>query len=86
MEKMITAGMNIAMLNLSYGTREENAETIKMLKQAAKNVSVGMGRCYPLAIGARLAGRKIRTGRIAEVFLHMSLPTQMKIMLLTVVL
>ncbi|KAJ0178690.1 hypothetical protein K1T71_005465 [Dendrolimus kikuchii] len=66
MEKMIAAGMNIAMLNLSYDTREENAETIKTLKQAAKNISVVMGRSYPLAIGARLPGRKIRTGKIAE--------------------
>ncbi|XP_059062416.1 pyruvate kinase-like [Achroia grisella] len=66
MEKMFAAGMNVAVLNLTYGSREEHIETIKMLRQAAKNYSVHMGRNYPLAIAARLAGRKIRTGRIAE--------------------
>ncbi|KAG6441421.1 hypothetical protein O3G_MSEX001802 [Manduca sexta] len=66
LEKMITAGMNIALLNLSFGTRDEHVEMIKLLRQAAKNISVAMGRSYPLAIGARLSGRKIRTGRIAD--------------------
>ncbi|XP_052756024.1 uncharacterized protein LOC113515592 [Galleria mellonella] len=66
MEKMIASGMNVAVLNLCYGSREEHVETIKMLRQAAKNYSAKMGRNYPLAIATRLAGRKIRTGRIAE--------------------
>ncbi|KAM3967339.1 pyruvate kinase [Aphomia sociella] len=66
MEKMIAAGMNVALLNLSYGCRDEHIETIKMLRQAAKNYSVQIGRNYPLAIAAKLPGRKIRTGRIAE--------------------
>lgn len=67
MEKMIAAGMNIALLNMSFGSREEHIETIKMLRQAAKNFSINMGRNYPLAIAAQLPGRKIRTGRIADV-------------------
>lgn len=64
---MIAAGMNVALLTMSFGTREEHIDTIKMLRQAAKNYSIKMGRNYPLAIACRLAGRKIRTGRIAEV-------------------
>lgn len=64
---MIAAGMNIAMLNLTFDTREEHVEMIKMLRQAAKTFSVIMGRNCPLAIAARLSGRKIRTGRIADV-------------------
>jgi pyruvate kinase len=67
MEKMIAAGMNVALINMSFGNREEHIQTIKMLKLAAKNVSVTMGRCYPLAIAIQLPGRKVRTGRIAEV-------------------
>ncbi|XP_004922942.1 pyruvate kinase isoform X1 [Bombyx mori] len=66
LEKMMSAGMNIAMLNMSYGTREEHIEMIKLLRQAAKNFSVNMGKNYPLAIAARLAGKKIRTGSIAD--------------------
>ncbi|XP_063824596.1 pyruvate kinase-like isoform X1 [Ostrinia nubilalis] len=66
MEKMMAAGMNIALINMSFGSREENVDTIKMLRQAAKNFSVNMGRNYPLAIAVQLAGRKIRTGRIAD--------------------
>ncbi|KOB68932.1 Pyruvate kinase [Operophtera brumata] len=46
----------------------EHIETIKMLRQAAKTYSEKKGRCYPLAIAARLPGRKIRTGRIAEMY------------------
>lgn len=63
----MAAGMNVALLNLSFGTREEHIETIKMLRLASKNFSINMGRNYPLAIAARLPGRKIRTGRIADV-------------------
>ncbi|CAH0407389.1 unnamed protein product [Chilo suppressalis] len=66
MEKMMASGMNIALLNMSYGTREEHMQTIKMLRQAATNFSVNMGRNYPLAIAIQLPGRKIRTGRIAD--------------------
>lgn len=67
MQKMIAAGMNIAILNLSFGIREDHVETIKMLRQASKNFSATMGKNYPLSIAIMLPGRKIRTGRIAEV-------------------
>ncbi|XP_032512913.2 pyruvate kinase-like [Danaus plexippus] len=68
MQKMIAAGMNIALLNLSFGNKEEHMETIKNLREAVKNYSVKCGKKYPLAIGARLPGRKIRTGCIADTF------------------
>ncbi|VVD01348.1 unnamed protein product [Leptidea sinapis] len=68
MEKLISVGMNIALLNLAFGTKEEHIETIKMLRQAAKKYSIVMGRNYPLAIAAKLPGRKIRTGFIADTY------------------
>lgn len=67
MEQMMAAGMNIALLNMSFETREDHVEYIKHLRAASKNYSKKMGRNYPLGIAARLTGRKIRTGRIAEV-------------------
>ncbi|CAH2071024.1 unnamed protein product, partial [Iphiclides podalirius] len=63
---MMAAGMNVALLNLSFGTREEHIDTIKMLRQAAKEYSAAVGKNFPLAIAARLPGRKIRTGNIAD--------------------
>lgn len=64
---MMEAGMNIAFLNMSFGSRDEHIESIKMLRQAATNYSTTAGKVYPLAIAIRLTGRKIRTGRIADV-------------------
>lgn len=63
----MAAGMNVALLNMSFDLREDHVEYIKHLRLACKRYSVKMGRQYPLAIAARLTGRKIRTGRIAEV-------------------
>lgn len=67
LEKMIGSGMNIALLNMNFGPREEHVEVIKMLRAAARNFSTKMGKNYPLGIAMRLSGRKIRTGRIADV-------------------
>ncbi|CAH2071020.1 unnamed protein product, partial [Iphiclides podalirius] len=67
MQKMMAAGMNVALLNLSFGTQKEHVETIKMLRKAAKEYSVTVGKHFPLAIAARLPGRKIRTGCISDV-------------------
>ncbi|XP_064292145.1 pyruvate kinase-like [Plodia interpunctella] len=66
MEQMMLSGMNVAVINLQFGSREEHIEMIKMLRQAVKNVSTRMGRLYPLGIAVRLSGKKIRTGKIAE--------------------
>ncbi|XP_063360774.1 pyruvate kinase-like [Cydia amplana] len=66
LEQMIAAGMNIALLNFSFGNTEEHLEMIKTLRQAANNYSVKMEKMVPVAIAGRLSGKKIRTGRIAE--------------------
>ncbi|XP_063619864.1 pyruvate kinase-like [Cydia splendana] len=65
-EQMIATGMNIAMLNFSFGNIDEHIEMIKTVRQAAKNYSVTMEKMVPVAIAGRLSGKKIRTGRIAE--------------------
>ncbi|XP_023940771.1 pyruvate kinase-like [Bicyclus anynana] len=67
-EKMISAGMNIALLNLSFDTLEDHVDTIKLIRQAAKNHSIRIGSQYPLAIAARLPGKKIRTGYISDTY------------------
>ncbi|XP_048006878.1 pyruvate kinase-like [Leguminivora glycinivorella] len=67
-EQMIAAGMNIALLNFSFGSVEEHIEMIKTIRQAAKNYSVKVEKLYPLAIAGRLTGKKIRTGRIADTY------------------
>ncbi|XP_026496955.1 pyruvate kinase-like [Vanessa tameamea] len=66
LEKMMSAGMNIALLNLSFGTKDEHLDTIKTIRQTAKNYSIKMEKVFPLAIAARLPGRKIRTGYISD--------------------
>lgn len=67
LQKMMAAGMNIALLNLTFGVKEDHIDMIKKLRHAAKDFSVNMGKNYPLAIAAKLPGRKIRTGKIADV-------------------
>lgn len=67
LEEMILAGMNIANINMTYGTREQNIEIIKNIKEATKRVSAKLGRYCPVAISAKVAGTKISTGRIGEV-------------------
>lgn len=55
-EAMINAGLNAVRINMSHGTQEEHAETIKRAKAAAKKLN------QPLAILVDLSGPKIRTG------------------------
>ncbi|KAJ8727532.1 hypothetical protein PYW07_001651 [Mythimna separata] len=68
LEEMMAAGMNIAMLNMNFGEREDHVEAIKLARAASRNFSIKMGRSYPLGIAMRISGRKIRTGRIADTF------------------
>lgn len=63
----MAAGMNIALINMTFGTKEEHIEVIKMLRQASKNYSMRMNRNYPLAIAIMLTGKKMRTGKISDV-------------------
>jgi pyruvate kinase len=55
---LVDAGMDVARLNFSHGSREEHAQTV----QALRNVERETGR--PLAILQDLSGPKIRTGRL----------------------
>ncbi|MDI6726262.1 MAG: pyruvate kinase [Smithellaceae bacterium] len=59
-EQMITAGMNVARLNFSHGTKEYHGEKIRLIRQ----ISARMG--VPVAILQDLAGPKIRVGKIPE--------------------
>ncbi len=55
-EKMITAGLSVARINMSHGDHAEHALKIKNTRIAAKNVK------RPIAILQDLAGPKIRIG------------------------
>lgn len=55
-EAMINAGLNAVRINMSHGTYDEHAETIKSARAAAKKLD------KPLAVLVDLSGPKIRTG------------------------
>jgi pyruvate kinase len=59
LERMITAGMNIARLNFSHGDFDYHGKIIKNIRAAAKAV----GR--PVAIMADLSGPKMRIGKLS---------------------
>jgi pyruvate kinase len=56
---MVRAGMNVARVNMSHGTREDHAKAIAAVRAAA----VDVGR--PVAVLADLAGPKIRVGELS---------------------
>src|SRR5258706_12776784 len=60
LERMIRAGMDVARLNFSHGTREDHAETAHRVRTAAERV----GR--QVAILQDLPGPKLRIGALAE--------------------
>lgn len=55
-KKMVSAGMNIARLNLSHGGHDEQGERIKLVRQASAELGITVG------ILADIQGPKIRTG------------------------
>jgi pyruvate kinase len=55
-EAMIRAGLDAVRINMSHGTQDEHAETIRRAKTAAKKLR------RPLAVLVDLSGPKIRTG------------------------
>ena len=57
--RMMDAGMNVARLNFSHGTREAHAAKIVLIRQIAEEKNL------PIAILQDLAGPKIRTGAFA---------------------
>ncbi|MGA3245097.1 MAG: pyruvate kinase [Bacteroidota bacterium] len=58
--KLIEAGMDVARLNFSHGTREQHHETIGNLKEASSRTG------EHITILQDLSGPKIRTGRLKE--------------------
>ena len=60
LRRMIEAGMNVARLNFSHGTHEEHAQTLRTLRQAARET----GRL--LGIMLDLQGPKVRVGRFPQ--------------------
>ena len=61
-EKMLQSGMDVARLNLSYGTFEEHHQTIAMVRAAARKLNL------PTAVLLDCPGRKRRTGDTKAVF------------------
>ncbi len=59
LEKLMAAGMDVARLNFSHGTKEEQGDRINRLRQAADAVQ------RPLAILLDIQGPKIRVGNMA---------------------
>jgi len=59
-EKLAVAGMNIARLNFSHGTRNQHAATIEAIRRVSSQLDL------PLAILQDLPGPKLRTGRLKE--------------------
>ncbi len=59
-ERLLTAGMDVARLNFSHGTHEEHAQRIQILRDIAARKE------RPLALLQDLQGPKIRTGRLAD--------------------
>ena len=57
--RMMDAGMNVARLNFSHGTRAEHAAKISLIREIAREKNL------PIAILQDLAGPKIRTGAFA---------------------
>ena len=57
--RMMDAGMNVARLNFSHGTQEEQGAKIKLIRELAAEKGL------PVAILQDLAGPKIRTGAFA---------------------
>lgn len=59
-QKLLSAGMNVARLNFSHGTHEEHGRRIKVLKEEAAKAGVS------LAILLDTKGPEIRTGIVPE--------------------
>jgi pyruvate kinase len=60
MRDLITAGMNVARINFSHGTKQEHAERIRRLRHASDELDM------PITILQDLQGPKIRTGVLKD--------------------
>lgn len=61
LERLVRAGMDVARLNLSFGTVEEHLERIARFRGVLNSV-----RSRPVAIVADLPGRKVRVRKLEE--------------------
>ncbi len=59
-KQLLTAGMDVARINFSHGTREGHAEVINRLRKAAGDLD------RPITIIQDLSGPKIRTGEMKD--------------------
>ncbi len=57
-EDLVRAGMNLARLNFSHGTHQEQADRIRNIREVSAGLNV------PVAIIQDLPGSKVRTGRL----------------------
>lgn len=57
---LIEAGMNVARLNLSHGTREEHRELVRRIRRAAQETGEA------IAVMADIPGRAVRIGRLPQ--------------------
>ena len=60
LRRIVSAGMNVARLNMSHGTHEYHAETIERIRIISEELQ------KPIAILADLQGPKLRTGKMQE--------------------
>jgi len=60
LEKLISAGMNVARMNFSHGTHEEHAERIAIVRKVSEKLGKSVG------ILQDLQGPKIRVGQLDE--------------------
>ncbi|MEX1099082.1 MAG: pyruvate kinase, partial [Bacteriovoracaceae bacterium] len=60
LEKLIRAGMNVARINMSHGTHEGHAQTIKNIRQASLNTG------WEVGVLCDLQGPKIRVDKLSK--------------------
>jgi pyruvate kinase len=60
LEKLARAGMNVARINMSHGTREKHREIIRRIKNLNRKLN------HPIAILMDLQGPEIRTGELKK--------------------
>ena len=60
LESLILAGMNLARLNFSHGSHQDQARRIRAIREVSAKIGV------PVAIMQDLPGPKIRTGRLTS--------------------
>ena len=60
MQRLISAGMNVARINFSHGNHADHAQSIKRLRKVSEHLD------QPITILQDLQGPKIRTGALSE--------------------